>query len=61
MLDAEDNLPASLKAIRDGVSDWLAGSYGEGEDRQPGLTWRYAQQRGKPHEYAVLITLDTEN
>ena len=54
-LDAGDNLPASAKACRDGVSDWLAGGYLQGQDRQKGLEWRYAQRRGGVREYGVEI------
>ena len=53
----DDNLQAALKAGRDGVADWLAGAYGQGQDRQAGLTWHYAQSRGQPHEYAVEVTI----
>lgn len=55
-LDA-GNLEASLKAVQDGVADWLAGEYGQGQDRQPGLFWRYGQQRGRSQEYAILVRL----
>ncbi len=54
-----DNLQAALKACRDGVADWLAGTYGQGQDRQAGLTWHYAQARGQPHEYAVEVRITT--
>lgn len=57
-LDSHDNLPASAKAVTDAVSDWLAGEYGQGQDRCEGLEWRYAQRKGKPREYAVEITLE---
>ena len=56
----QGNLEASLKAVQDGVADWLEGEYGEGQDRQPGLTWHYAQRRGGPREYAVEITVTSE-
>src|SRR5262245_44239389 len=32
----DDNAQAALKAVRDGVSDYLAGHYLAGQDRQPG-------------------------
>src|SRR5882724_177683 len=41
-LDEGDNLSSALKSVRDGVSDYLCGHYGQGQDRQPGLHWRYA-------------------
>lgn len=53
----DDNLQSALKACRDGVSDWLAGAYGQGQDRQEGLAWHYAQARGNAHEYAVEVTI----
>ena len=58
-LDA-GNLESSLKSVQDGVADWLAGNYGKGQDRQPGLRWRYAQRRGNPGEYAVEISVTCE-
>ena len=54
------NLESSLKAVQDGVADWLAGNYGKGQDRQPGLLWRYAQRRGGTGEYAVEISVTYE-
>lgn len=53
----DDNLAASQKAIRDGVSDFLAGAYGTSNDRQPGLVWHYAQRKGRPNEYGVEVTI----
>lgn len=47
-----DNLGSSLKAIRDGVADWLGR-----DDGDPLVLWEYEQRRGKPREYAVLIEL----
>src|SRR3990167_81795 len=41
-----DNLAGALKAVQDGVADWLAGEYGQGQDRQAGLLWRYKERRG---------------
>jgi hypothetical protein len=40
------------------IADWFAGAEGCGNDRQPGLTWHYAQRRGKPREYALEITIE---
>ena len=54
------NLESSLKSVQDGVADWLAGNYGKGQDRQPGLRWRYAQRHGNPGEYAVEISVTCE-
>ena len=52
-----DNLAASLKHIRDGVSDWLCGTYNKGDDRQEGISWEYTQCKGRPYEMAVEITV----
>lgn len=50
----DDALPASLKAIRDGVTDWL----GLSDDRAtPRLQWRYEQRRGPRGAYGVEILL----
>lgn len=38
----DDNLPAALKSIRDGVTDWL----GLTDDSGPRLSWKYAQETG---------------
>lgn len=45
-----DNLQASLKNVRDGVADWL-----KVDDRDPRVTWSYAQRKGKPKEAAVEV------
>lgn len=47
-----DNLQAACKACRDGIADWL-----KTQDNDPLLTWHYAQQRGKPKEYAIEIRI----
>jgi len=47
-----DNLAAGLKAVRDGVADALGVN-----DADPRVTWAYAQERGKPREYAVRIEI----
>jgi hypothetical protein len=43
-----DNLAASLKHVQDGVAD-AAGI----DDRK--IHWEYAQEKGKPKEYAVRV------
>ncbi len=53
----DDNLCGALKAIRDGVADYLAGAYLAGDDRQEGIAWTYAQTRGEPREYSVEIQI----
>ena len=52
-LDAGDNLPASLKATRDGIADALGV-----DDRTPLVAWTYRQERGKPREYGVRIEIE---
>ena len=54
-LDPHDALPASLKGVIDGVADAL----GLSNDRDPRVTWRFAQRRGKPREYAVEILIES--
>lgn len=49
-LDAHDNLRASLKAVVDGIADWL-----KSKDNDPRITWDYGQERGKPRQYAVRV------
>ncbi len=51
-LDAHDNLPPACKAIVDAIAAWIGL-----DDRDPRLTWRYAQARdGK--SYAVGIRIE---
>lgn len=52
-LDDDGNV-TSLKAVRDGVADAL----GLPNDRDPRVTWGYAQRRGKVREYAVEIDIE---
>ena len=52
-LDPGDNLPASMKGVRDGVADALGV-----DDRTPLVTWVYRQRRGKPREYGVEIVVE---
>lgn len=52
-LDPHDNLPGGLKATADGVADWLGI-----DDRDPSVTWRYCQERGR--EYGVRVTVESE-
>jgi hypothetical protein len=47
-----DNLQSALKAVRDGVADALGI-----DDRDPRVTWTYAQEKGKPKHYAVRIEI----
>ena len=45
-----DNLAGALKAVRDGVADALGMDDGDAR-----IAWAYAQRRGAPREYAVLV------
>ena len=47
-----DNLASAMKAVRDGVADALGI-----DDGSSLLEWRYAQERGKPGEYAVRVVI----
>ncbi len=47
-----DNLHAALKAVRDGVADYLGV-----DDGDSSLAWEVAQERGEPKEYAVRIEI----
>ena len=47
-----DNLASAMKAVRDGVADALG--VDDGSSR---LAWRYAQERGKPRQYAVNVVI----
>ena len=49
-LDSHDNLRSSLKAVVDGISDWLGV-----KDNDERIEWAYAQERGAPKTYAVRI------
>lgn len=51
----DDNLASGFKACRDGVADWLG--IDDGDKR---LTWRYAQRKGKPKQYAAEVQIDWE-
>lgn len=56
-LDSHDNLQSALSHCVDGVADYVAGAYGQGNDRQPGLTWHYAQRTGGAGHYGVEMHL----
>jgi hypothetical protein len=47
-----DNLQSAFKAIRDEVADWLGI-----DDRDPRVSWAYAQEKGAPKSYAVRIEI----
>lgn len=48
----DDNLASSQKHVRDGVADALGI-----DDRDPRVTWDYAQEKGKPGFYGVRIEI----
>jgi hypothetical protein len=47
-----DNLSGSQKHVRDGVADAMFI-----DDRDPRVTWAYAQERGAKGQYAVRIEI----
>lgn len=49
----DDNLARSFKAIRDGVADAIG--VDDGAER---FTWCYAQENGRPKQYAVKIQIE---
>ena len=49
----DDNAIAGMKAARDGVADALGI-----DDADPRVTWRYAQAKGTPKEYALTIQIE---
>jgi hypothetical protein len=46
----DDNLRGALKAVRDGVADALGV-----DDGHASITWQYAQEKGPPKVYAVVV------
>jgi hypothetical protein len=55
----DDNLPGSMKRVRDQVAAWIAGDNtptGKGDDSPTcGVAWSYDQVKGK--EYGVVLEL----
>ena len=47
-----DNLQSSLKACRDGIADFL-----KVDDRDPRVTWVYAQEKGQPKQQALRVEI----
>lgn len=45
-----DNLQGGVKAVRDGIADWLGVP-----DNDPRVTWLYAQAPAAPKQYAVVV------
>lgn len=50
----DDNLRSAFKALRDGIADRLGIA-----DNDPRVEWRYAQERGKPKEYAARVEIES--
>jgi len=48
----DDNLRGALKSTRDSIADRLGV-----DDRDPRVTWEYAQERGAVGEYAVRVAV----
>jgi hypothetical protein len=52
-LDGHDGLPASLKGVVDGVTDYLLVK----SDADPRIEWKYAQRQGGVREYAAEVEI----
>ena len=55
-LDKGDNLPYSMKWVRDGITAGM----GEPDDNADHLEWVYFQRKGKPKEYGVEVQIEME-
>jgi len=61
-----DNLQGALKAVRDGVTDWMSGGLnksnrkGGTDDRDLRIKWLYSQSKGKPKNYGVRLHVHWE-
>jgi hypothetical protein len=49
MLD-DDNAVGGMKSVRDAVAEWLMV-----DDADPRISWQYAQEKGKPRQYACRV------
>lgn len=57
-LDKEDNLPMSLKYIKDYIADHLCPGKAPGRaDDSKEITWNYDQKKGKVRQYCVEVTI----
>lgn len=55
-LDEEDNLPMSMKWVKDAVADWLVPGLRAGRaDDDKRLSWAFKQERGAVREYSLVI------
>jgi hypothetical protein len=60
ILDEEDNLPMAFKSWKDYIADYLIPGKPMGQaDSDKRLKWVYAQEKGKPKEYALKVQIDT--
>lgn len=61
-LDDDDNLPTSLKYVRDQVAAEITGDYRPGRaDGDKRIKWQYKQEKGAPREYAVRIEIMSDD
>lgn len=57
LLDAHDNLPISFKHVADQISKEITGDIRPGRaDNNPGLTFKYDQEKSK--EYFIKVTIE---
>jgi hypothetical protein len=58
-LDKEDNLPMSLKYIKDYLADYLRPGLAPGRaDDSKEITWKYDQRKGNVREYSVEVIVE---
>jgi hypothetical protein len=59
MLDKEDNLPMSLKYVKDYVADRIIEGKAPGRaDDSKEITWKYDQKKGRVREYSVEVQIE---
>jgi hypothetical protein len=49
----DDNVRGAMKSVRDEIAECVGV-----DDRDPRVKWLYVQERGKPNEYAVRVTVE---
>ena len=58
LLDAEDNLPMSMKYFKDAIADFIYPGLAAGRaDDNANLSWTFRQQKGKVKEYALKVEI----
>ncbi|SRR5260221_14655597 len=58
-LDKEDNLPCSMKYLRDYISDQLRPGLAPGRaDDSKEITWKYDQKKGRVRENCVEVSIE---